>query len=268
MRYSGSGLCVSFDRDGGNAPPGRTGRRKMRPHAAHGFHGVCDDTRLPSASFESTLAALFAQQPVEKVRRGAHLFWEGDRADDVFCIDDGILRKYKLLCDGRRVITDFRFRREIAGFTAGETCHCSAEAMTTLQVRRLSRDILRRYMRASQDLWGAFLERLCDDIAAAERHVVLLARKSAEERVCSLLLLLLRRTVPAPPAHPRIELPMSRIDMADYLGLTVETVSRIMTRLTARGVVAPQGRHALTVRRLPLLISLAGEEEMQSDAAE
>jgi len=207
------------------------------------------------------LSMAFEQQPVERVPRGAHLFWEGDSADYVFCIDDGVLRTYKLLGDGRRVITDFRFHRDIAGFTAGATCHCSGEALTDLRIRRLRRDRLRQQMSADRDLRSAFVARLCDEIAAAERHMVLLARKSAEERVCSLLLLIQRRSAFAPSIPLRIEVPMSRVDMADYLGLTVETVSRIMTRLAAKGVIAQDGRHAVNIRRFRTLISLAGEDD-------
>ena len=68
---------------------------------------------------------------------------------------------------------------------------------------------------------------------------MLLSRKNAEERVCNFLLLMTRRVVQACPAMPIVELPMTRLDMADYLGLTIETVSRTMTKLTNRGVNWP-----------------------------
>ncbi len=88
--------------------------------------------------------------------------------------------------------------------------------------------------------------------------MVLLARKSAEERVSSFLLLISRR-LSGDRQPPVIEIPMTRLDMADYLGLTIETVSRTMTKLTDRGVIAPSGRHAILIRKLAKLAALAGE---------
>ena len=94
-------------------------------------------------------------------------------------------------------------------------------------------------------------------------QVVLLARKSAEERVASFLLSLARRR--GDDAADVIELPMTRLDMADYLGLTIETVSRIMTRLTKRGVIAAAGRHQIEIRRPASLSALALDDEDDGD---
>ena len=78
---------------------------------------------------------------------------------------------------------------------------------------------------------------LCDEMSAAQDQMVLLGRKSAEERVVSFLLAIHRKSGP----DNEIELPMSRLDMADYLGLTIETVSRMMTSLIRRGLIAAAG---------------------------
>jgi CRP/FNR family transcriptional regulator len=98
-------------------------------------------------------------------------------------------------------------------------------------------------------------------MTAAQDQVVLLARKTAEERVASFLLSLSRRAGQAPRAGQVIGLPMTRLDMADYLGLTIETVSRIMTRLTSRGIIEAVGRHKLGIRRPAALAAIAMDDD-------
>jgi CRP/FNR family transcriptional regulator len=99
---------------------------------------------------------------------------------------------------------------------------------------------------------------LCDEMSAAQDQMLLLGRKTAEERVVSFLLAIHRKRA----RGAEIELPMSRQDMADYLGLTIETVSRMMTSLTRRGLIAAAGgRHTVTLRKLSTLREIAGQDE-------
>ena len=91
---------------------------------------------------------------------------------------------------------------------------------------------------------------------SAAQDQVLLGRKNAEERVVSLLLAIHRKSGVA----NAIEVPMSRLDMADYLGLTIETVSRMMAGLTRRGLIAAAGRNTVVLRRINLLREIAGAE--------
>jgi CRP/FNR family transcriptional regulator len=98
---------------------------------------------------------------------------------------------------------------------------------------------------------------LCDEMSAAQDQMLLLGRKTAEERVVSFLLAIHRKRA----RSVEIELPMSRQDMADYLGLTIETVSRMMTSLTRRGLIAVGARHTVTLRQLSALREIAGDDE-------
>jgi CRP/FNR family transcriptional regulator, anaerobic regulatory protein len=98
-------------------------------------------------------------------------------------------------------------------------------------------------------------------MAASQDQMVLLARKSAEERVASFLLAVARRLDRDLDPQPLVELPMTRLDMADYLGLTIETVSRTMSKLTAAGIIGQSGRHAVTLRRPAKLAALAGDTD-------
>lgn len=216
-----------------------------------------------------TLQSLFSRQPVEKFEPGTAVFWEGDEAAHVFEVVSGVLRIYKILSDGRRVITGFMYPGDLIGVSLKERYLYTAEAVTRIQVRRFARQRFQEEINRSPELRPQLFARLCDEMAAAQDQMVLLARKSAEERVCSFLLHIARRLDGEAASLTVVEIPMTRLDMADYLGLTIETVSRIMTRLTSRGVIAPSGRHAVVLRKKEKLAALAGEadEAHKSEAA-
>jgi CRP/FNR family transcriptional regulator len=99
-------------------------------------------------------------------------------------------------------------------------------------------------------------------MAAAQDQMVLLARKTAEERVSSFLLFSARRFAGDHSKLPTVEIPMTRLDMADYLGLTIETVSRTLTKLIRSGVIASNGRHAIVIRKMGKLAVLSGESDV------
>ena len=143
------------------------------------------------------------------------------------------------------MITGFIYPGDLLGVSLRDRYLYSAEAVTPTKLRRFSRQRFQDEIGRSPELRPQLFAQLCDEMAAAQDQMVLLARKNAEERVCSFLLLIARRIHRQPQAAPVIEIPMTRLDMADYLGLTIETVSRTMTSLTGRGIIATAGRHAL-----------------------
>lgn len=208
-----------------------------------------------------TLQSLFSRQPIEKFEAGSAVFWEGDEAQHVFEVVSGVLRVYKILSDGRRVITGFMYPGDLIGVSLKDRYLYTAEAVTRIQVRRFARQRFQEEINRSPELRPQLFARLCDEMAAAQEQMVLLARKSAEERVCSFLLNIAQRLQSDRSSLAIVEVPMTRLDMADYIGLTIETVSRIMTRLTSRGVIAPSGRHAIVVRKRDKLTALAGETD-------
>ena len=207
------------------------------------------------------LQSLFSRQPVEKFAIGSAIFWEDDAAKDVFEVIEGVLRVFKILSDGRRVITGFIYPGDLLGVSLRDRYLYSAEAVTPTKLRRFSRQRFQDEIARSPELRPQLFAQLCDEMAAAQDQMVLLARKNAEERVCSFLLLIARRIHRQPQAAPVIEIPMTRLDMADYLGLTIETVSRTMTSLTGRGIIATAGRHSIVVRNQKTLAFLAGESD-------
>ncbi|MCX5514646.1 Crp/Fnr family transcriptional regulator [Kaistia algarum] len=219
------------------------------------------------ATLPPTLQGVFSRQPIEKFEPGAAVFWEGDEAEHVFEVVEGVLRVYKILGDGRRVITGFMYPGDLIGVSLKDRYLYTAEAVTRIQVRRFGHNRFQEEINRSPELRPQLFARLCDEMAAAQDQMVLLARKSAEERVASFLLHIARRLDNGHPPLRVVEVPMTRLDMADYLGLTIETVSRIMTRLTSRGVIAPSGRHAIIVRKSDKLTALAGEIEADHNAS-
>jgi len=208
----------------------------------------------------ASLEGLFSNQPVEKIEAGAAIFWEGDAADHVFAVVEGVLRIHKLLPDGRRVITGFIYPGDLVGISLRDRYLYTAEAVTPTRFRRFGRNRFQEEINKSPELRPQLFARLCDEMAAAQDQMVLLARKSAEERVASFLLIIANRLA-GDQRSPVIDVPMTRLDMADYLGLTIETVSRTMTKLASRGVIAPCGRHAVTIHKLEMLALLAGESD-------
>ncbi len=165
--------------------------------------------------------------------REEEIFGEGEPAEYVYKVLSGAVRTYRILRDGRRQIDEFHFAGGYFGIEAGAEHRTTAEAMadsTVLVARRISVEDL-----AAQrgDVARQLFKLTIAGLQRTQDHVVLLGRKSACERVASLLLDLSER---CGTAHT-LEIPMSRQDMADYLGLTIETVSRTLTQLQGDGVI-------------------------------
>ena len=214
------------------------------------------------ADLAPALKDLFEGQHAEKLEPGEALFWEGDQAGQIFDVLEGVLRVYKILPDGRRAIMGFIYPGDVLGVSFQDRYLLTAEAVTEVKVRRFSRGRFFSRVNELPALRPQLFALLCDEMSAAQDQMVLLGRKSAEERVVSFLLSIHRKCGP----DNEIELPMSRLDMADYLGLTIETVSRMMTSLVRRGLIAAAGRHRLVLRKLSVLREIAGSEEDGADA--
>ncbi len=212
-----------------------------------------------------SIGSLFSRQPLEKFDAGSALFWEGDSCKHVFEVVEGLLRIFKIIGDGRRVITGFLYPGDLVGVSLRDRYLYSAEAVTQTKVRRFARTKFQDEMNRDPELRPQLFALLCDEMAAAQDQMVLLSRKNAEERLCSFLLLLAQRTQHYDEPAPVIQLPMTRLDIADYLGLTIETVSRTMTKLTGRGVISPTGRHAIKICKLERLAFFAGNGDDYDD---
>ncbi|GEO81063.1 Crp/Fnr family transcriptional regulator [Pararhodospirillum oryzae] len=173
------------------------------------------------------------------VRLGGHetLFNEGDPALHVFIPLAGAVKLYKMMPDGRRQITGFFFRGDLFGFSAGTVHTTTAEAIVPcvlcrLPVARLE-GLLTRAPVLERLVWGRALASL----ARFEEQVLLLGRKSAPEKLASFLTGISDRAVARGDVASPVLVPMGRADIADYLGLTIETVSRTLTRFRHEGLI-------------------------------
>lgn len=191
---------------------------------------------------------------------GQALIREGDPADTVFNITSGSVRVYKLLADGRRQITGFLFAGDFLGLATGDTFVFSAEAIEPATACRFRKSEYRALIRETPSLEAALLERANHELAAAQNQMLLLGRKTALERIATFLLELPSHDpVRAAPAG-QVHLPMTRSEIADYLGLTIETVSRVLTRLKTRGVVRLTSMTSLVVEQPEVLKALSEGE--------
>jgi CRP/FNR family transcriptional regulator, nitrogen fixation regulation protein len=197
------------------------------------------------------IGAMEAMGSQMKFGPNAEIFGEGEPAEYVYKVVKGAVRTCKILSDGRRQIGGFYLPGDIFGLEIGKEHQFSADAIngvTVLVVRRSAIvSLAERDCDAARELWS-FTGR---ELKRVQEHILLLV-KSAQQRVASFLLEMSKRLA----ATDAIELPMSRQDIADYLGLTIETVSRTMTQLvseqaiglpTSRRVVL---RNAGALRRL------------------
>jgi CRP/FNR family transcriptional regulator, nitrogen fixation regulation protein len=181
-----------------------------------------------------------------KYRRGAEIFGEAEPAEYVYQVIDGAVRSYKLLSDGRRQIGAFHLVGDIFGLENGSAHRFTAEAIVDTTVRLMKRASLAHV--AEQDVTVArdLLNMTASNLQHAEDHMLLLGRKTSLERVAAFLLEMDRRLT----AAGVMALPMCRRDIADYLGLTLETVSRALSVLHGKGVLGFLGQ---TQRQIVLL---------------
>jgi CRP/FNR family transcriptional regulator len=199
------------------------------------------------------LAALAAGRRLEV---GQTLFQEGDTADEVFTLTDGMLKLYKLMSDGRRQIVGFLVPGDFLGLAFGRTYVYSAEAVVPTAVCRFRRSQFLGLLEECPALEKEILGRTSTELAAAQEQMLLLGRKTARERVASFIVALARRRKLG--ADGPLELPMSRADIADYLGLTIETVSRTFTMFRKERLIGLPDKHLVEILRRNELDQVAG----------
>lgn len=181
-----------------------------------------------------------------KYNKGSEIYGEAERAEYVYQVVDGAVRSYKLLSDGRRQIGAFHLVGDIFGLENGAVHRFTAEAIVDTTVRLIRRSSLEHV--AENDVLVALdlLSMTTTNLQHAEDHMLLLGRKTSIERVAAFLLEMDRRVT----ASGVMALPMCRRDIADYLGLTLETVSRALSFLHGKGILGFLGQ---TQRQIVLL---------------
>jgi CRP/FNR family nitrogen fixation transcriptional regulator len=189
-----------------------------------------------SVSLGGTIEMMGAPMPFA---RNAEIYGENEPAEYLYKVMSGAVRTYKVLNDGRRQIGSFYLPGDVFGLEVGDLHSFSAEAVADTKVLIIKRSALvtlaSRDTEVARQLWTMATR----ELQRAQDHIMLLI-KTAQERVAGFLLEMAERNAGA----MEVELPMSRQDIADYLGLTIETVSRTLTQLENSGAIAvPTSRH-------------------------
>jgi CRP/FNR family transcriptional regulator len=158
------------------------------------------------------------------------LFHEGDPATRVFTLTRGTLKLYKLLADGRRHVTGFMYPGDFLGISVDDEHAFTAEALEETKLCWFPRNRFDDFVEEHPSMERELYRTAAHELAAAQRQMLLLGRKTATERLATFILSLADRLERGSRAKT-VRLPMSRSDIADYLGLTKETVSRVLSAM-------------------------------------
>lgn len=242
----------------------------MYPFEDVRFRGIAPQAEsIPCAACpvrEITVCGAFQGKDLHRMGSIAHIvrfdagqtiFSEGECAEHVFNVTSGTIKLYKLLSDGRRQITGFLTPGDFLGLAMNEIYAYNAEAVTQTSLCRFSR----RRIEALLDVFPKMQRRLfsmtSNELAAAQDQMLLLGRKTAKEKICTFLLMLSRRAARRGQRENPVIVPMCRTDIADYLGLTTETVSRTFTQLRTTGVILLEEGNRVRVVDMARLRDLA-----------
>ena len=185
--------------------------------------------------------------------RNAEIFGENETADYLYRVVSGSVRTYKILSDGRRQIGGFYLPGDIFGLEFDDEHALSAEAVTDAKVLVVKRSALNALAGRDASIGAQLFALIGRELRRAQDHVVLLIQ-SAQERVAGFLLEMAERS----PLSTAIELPMSRQDIADYLGLTIETVSRTLTSMEDAAAIELATSRRIVVRNRNALRRMNG----------
>lgn len=222
-------------------------------------------------SLKTPAAAFPAQGPLEsRIERSSmrtlsgkeHVFCEGDMRTHVFQIEQGVVIIYRMLPDGRRQVFEFAYPGDFIGLGTNDVHMFSAETTGMTRLRCIPAAMLDEAARHEPDLALSLYRAVSLELSAARDLLIAIGQRSAIERVTTFLLMLHRRLKRAgsPTGSTVIDLPMRRADIADLLGLTIETVSRTITKLRTMDVIRVAHASAISIVDLERLQELAAGE--------
>jgi CRP/FNR family transcriptional regulator len=198
----------------------------------------------------------------QKVRQGQSLTWEGDRSPVVANVIDGVLKLAVMTSDGREQIVGVVFASDFIGRPFGKESPYTVTAMTDSEVCVFNRNAFDEFAASHPDLQHKLLRRTLDELDRARQWMTLLGRKSAEEKIASFLLEMSERLggngCETSGPQNSFELPFGRQQIADILGLTIETTSRQLNRMRADGLLDLPSRREVQINDRDAMVELAG----------
>lgn len=217
-----------------------------------------------SGRHRSALAEHFARLSDHCIRmrfqRNDVLTKEGEPVSQIHQIVSGCVRLCHHYTDGRRPIADFMFAGDIIGLGTAETYGLTVEAVTPTTVSAYSRSQFERFSEGNGKIGTEIMANLTETLARSQQHLFLLNCLGARERVAAFLLRLYRHGQFV--YGERLDLPMGRQDLADYLGLTVETVCRALAHLRRKAVIETRNAQLVVIKDLPRLMAAAEGKEL------
>lgn len=236
-------------------------------HSTSAQQPQCDDCALnpiclPMAVSDAELHRLEdIIQRGRPLQRGDHVFRSGDHFESIFAVRSGALKTYRLTPDGDEQIMGFHLPGEMFGLGGldGHVHPNTAVALETSSVCEVPFERMEGLALEIPSLQHHMFRLLGREIGADEQLLVLLSKRSAEERIAALLLSLSARFRRRNLSPTRFRLPMSRGDIGNFLGLVVETVSRVFTRLQAQGIIEVHGKD-VHILKLDALGAIAGTQ--------
>jgi len=186
-----------------------------------------------------------------------HLFLTTDKQTQIYQVIDGVIGIYKMLADGRRQIVTFYYPGDLIGAEgAGEWLN-DAEALCKTRVRCIALSTVDSLIKSEPGFGQAMLASLATELAETRDQMLSLGRKSAIEKVATFLMRISRRNERENRDQMLLHVPMTRAEIADYLGLTIETVSRNITKLKTTGMIKLESKSRIRITEIDQLEDIA-----------
>ncbi len=191
-----------------------------------------------------------------------HIFREGDPASHVYLVEAGHICIYRMMADGRRQVIDFAYAGDFIGLGALEEHAANAQATTKTRVRCIPVSALHDIARHDARFGLKLYEAVSRELQAARELLFTVSQRTATERLAAFLMALSRRNERRGEDPTEIVLPMTRTDIADFLGLTIETVSRTFTKFRSEHLIDLEQNILVTIREAGALEQMAEGNSM------
>ena len=191
---------------------------------------------------------------------GQPIMWRGDRMAFVGSVVTGIATIERLMEDGRKQTMGLLLPSDFIGRPGRDMAVYDVTAVTDVTLCCFRREAFEGLVKDTPHISQRMLEMALDELDAARDWMLLLGRKTAREKIATFLMMIARRTIPHNESNLEIDLPLTREAMADYLGLTIETVSRQFSGLRKAGIITLVGKRGVVIPSLTSLSEQAGND--------
>lgn len=194
---------------------------------------------------------------IKTISAGDSLFYEGDDAEYIYEVTEGVVRSSKVLIDGRRQVMNFGYPGETIGLSHDSLYHSDCDAVSDVKVRVMRKNASNQDITSDPVFCAQLLKNAVAEVNHMQEHFMMLGRKTAMEKIASFLVAIMDRRTSDQNDYNCFDLPMKRCDIADFLGLTIETVSRNLTKLRKIGIIELKTAQSVCVCKPNALRELA-----------